>query len=1291
MPSTRISLDEVRGVLISGGKLGWQKHLDHVAGDITLDTAEKRRLFEYLFSCKANEIEEPTEAIFHGLISAWESGDDPAKTIAKTPAQPTSKETWRLDKIKTYGFGGLNQFGGPAFDIDVNQETWCIEGQNGSGKTSLTSAIIWALTGQVIREHSGLSRNNGERKDVYSNNGTKIGTWPPIAAYPADENELIKPAKVFVKLVFRNANGGKATIYRSLRSFSDGSVKPLVKKSSSIEPYANLIETGVVMPNRLGHLGFGDRSENLCDAVKMLTGLDFLESIGQGVAKIKRGGSRFLNYAKQNRIDDIKVDYLKWLKVAKDHAETTGYDLTPFTQIDKAKIADELEIIRSQAEAEAKARMVTLVDVLAANIDIGTQQGRDKVKQAVERVKTAIISNPIVLSKMFEALASLTKAHTSRELNKTADVLKEADPALTTALQWHRKQEEDIKLRFKAEASLWFEVSTTPHCPLCEGELLSVQQQSLTKELAALKENADAAKKSLEDVCNGILTKITNSIPQTVQAKMSQLLVPDIKKSLLDDINSNFTNSISFVVLEGAKKLLEMEIQSEWASLPSVSSQMPSTSTSNEPQCIQVVRSKIQQAHHLLLLAKWWSANKSAYWNFWKKLIGQPALDGAEFLFPDSVLGNHLKELDRSLTSAKPYDETAQALKNAIEKEAKWREINSHQKTRQEIADAIAPLALLVIYVNAETSRSIDALSNRIGAVLKRIHLHDRLGYKDTAFVRESARKSTVNIHGALKGDFKIDATLIANTSWLRAILWAFVFSLREEIVTALGFNPFPLIVMDDPQVTFDPRNEHLWAAEIVRLSNSANPDMAQLIVTTHETSFFKTLVEVNRDFIGRHGRIVSVTDELGVPHIDDDTHIERLWKNAKKNNDDLIARSFIEALRVFLESTLRYILRGEGALVRRELLSPLIQRLKRLSDSGAQPFCMPAIKDLANRLSSEKTRVSKIQDAHHRHTQGLPDAEDIYVELWENLSKQLHEAFNIVADFRVFQGDHRQYTYNDNVIALPLKQKDEVRQLRMINTGIAAAAKTDGRAGDGLVTLNELDNCPEIFLHNHDVFRLVAQTLEPVANIGDYLIVSNAPRIENRCLVVAGYNARLLARRYSEPEDHPFTSVLTAQSIDPSGIADPILAPSKNVNAKMIVGTLFNQGKGIPSSSDNNEVIAVDDSSGYKALLENTRLFKVQGQSAEPIALNSQYLITSQEITSQQEMIKMDGCLAIAADIEGTRYFKRIRMTGKAMIILESLNPDGFNPSIIASLDGSTDIQITSLLPVNGVLFELP
>ncbi len=71
--------------------------------------------------------------------------------------------------------------------------------------------------------------------------------------------------------------------------------------------------------------------------------------------------------------------------------------------------------------------------------------------------------------------------------------------------------------------------------------------------------------------------------------------------------------------------------------------------------------------------------------------------------------------------------------------------------------------------------------------------------------------------------------------------------------------------------------------------------------------------------------------------------------------------------------------------------------------------------------------------------------------------------------------------------------------------------------------------------------------------------------------------------------------------------------------------------------------------------------------------------------------MRSMDGCLVIAADIEGARYFKRFRLAGKVMVILESLNPDGFNPSIIASLDDSTGTQLTLLLPVNGVLLELP
>ncbi|MDH2406044.1 hypothetical protein QCM77_40105 [Bradyrhizobium sp. SSUT18] len=87
---------------------------------------------------------------------------------------------------------------------------------------------------------------------------------------------------------------------------------------------------------------------------------------------------------------------------------------------------------------------------------------------------------------------------------------------------------------------------------------------------------------------------------------------------------------------------------------------------------------------------------------------------------------------------------------------------------------------------------------------------------------------------------------MVANTSWLRAILWAFVFALREETIEAAGSNPMPLVLLDDPQVTFDPRNKRKWAQEIARLANAGptDPFGMHLIITTHERQFFQFLVD---------------------------------------------------------------------------------------------------------------------------------------------------------------------------------------------------------------------------------------------------------------------------------------------------------------------------------------------------------------------------------------------------------------------------------------------------------------
>jgi hypothetical protein len=74
------------------------------------------------------------------------------------PARPANAGTRRLHlkKLEAHRFAGLHKFGTP----DAAPENYVhefaspltlFEGRNGSGKTSLLNAIIWALTGEMLR------------------------------------------------------------------------------------------------------------------------------------------------------------------------------------------------------------------------------------------------------------------------------------------------------------------------------------------------------------------------------------------------------------------------------------------------------------------------------------------------------------------------------------------------------------------------------------------------------------------------------------------------------------------------------------------------------------------------------------------------------------------------------------------------------------------------------------------------------------------------------------------------------------------------------------------------------------------------------------------------------------------------------------------------------------------------------------------------------------------------------------------------------------------------------------
>ena len=85
-------------------------------------------------------------------------------------------------------------------------------------------------------------------------------------------------------------------------------------------------------------------------------------------------------------------------------------------------------------------------------------------------------------------------------------------------------------------------------------------------------------------------------------------------------------------------------------------------------------------------------------------------------------------------------------------------------------------------------------------------------------------------------------------------------FALREEGVEQAGSDPFPLLVFDDPQTTFDAEHRHRWAQYIASLQSGLSK--AQIIIATYDEGFIE-MIKID-GVAGRQAMIAAAGTELG-------------------------------------------------------------------------------------------------------------------------------------------------------------------------------------------------------------------------------------------------------------------------------------------------------------------------------------------------------------------------------------------------------------------------------------------
>jgi hypothetical protein len=801
-----ISLAEATTTLLKGSPLSWPKFQDQKPGTICLESSAQRRLFAFLLKQPATKLASPDEGMFKGLIAAWNDSADPAADHPDAAGGAMSG-VWRLAKLEASGFGGLTVFGGPIFEIWIEGESWCLEGQNGSGKTSFTNSILWALTGKRVREYDGLVDDEGDRAPVYSDVGAEIGRWPPLISYPEKVSDLRNEAQVWVRLTFHNGKGDTAIAYRETTSPREGAPLTVKQIDARLLAIPQLIETGLLMPARISRIGFGNKSQSLYEAVKLLTGLDQLSDIAEAARLITHRAQPFLKYAKQQGVEREENKFDENVANAQKKAQSAGLDISGLRMLGQKHIGDSLRTSSKEAAAMAGEHLATLKAQIAEGLDTTKATARTAIREAAAGAR-AILNQGVKGIPEFEAWVGLKLAKEDPGFKKLPEVTAAARADLNIALGWHKRQSNDHTLRLKALAAHYYVVPDNNEngvCPLCLAQLTSEQQVTLKAELAELKAHADAAERKLADVCATLEKRLGTVLTAELRKHRDQLGAMNPKNAYESAARSRFAQDEPFKsTLTGIARLTEEIVTQQMAALPAFDYATPIETNDRMPSVATEVLNAIEGSERLHALVEWWALHGQAFRNAWAALVQQKDNTGR---FQPRTIAGQLEILELAIERAEPLDDLARSLSSAADAADAWDTIKKQQMLREAIAQSLEPLKELRLLVNAETAAAIAGLSLRIKEILNRIHLQERLDYEDT-----SLQKKAVHVEGSFEPGMRIEAALVANTSWLRAILWAFVLALREQTIDGLKENPFPLAVMDDPQATFDPRNKRKWA-----------------------------------------------------------------------------------------------------------------------------------------------------------------------------------------------------------------------------------------------------------------------------------------------------------------------------------------------------------------------------------------------------------------------------------------------------------------------------------------------
>jgi hypothetical protein len=1189
----------------------------------------------------------------HGeeLVDAIQFAPPNAPALPARPAN-ANKRRLTLTSLKAHRFAGIHKFGTvavppPDYVHDFSAPVTLFEGRNGSGKTSLVNAILWALTGEILRpqrepekadeEFECLVDGASPGQEPTGHRLTPVTPTPDVDQYRPDQDWV--PADTWVELTFVDENGtALPPIRRCQRRTTQGRLEEVEPDLTvlGVDPIA--VRIGTVMPGLLPLIRVGHESE-LGRAVAQLTGLSALTDLAGHVQRAKTKIDK--EFIKSKSEERNQIDR---------HYETARADLQielklhpsliPPTSVpapsDNASIEVTLDEILQHFEGKKAGAFDSVRSILGDEFDPSDSKRRSDLEKSITPALSDV-AQPQRLPSMarLRGFRELTDDQLSTVKAKISEILVEAATLDSLA----KDPSSAARARLYARIAMWLEdhpdlTRDENSCVVCGGSLTNaidpVSGKSIKSHIHDAMTDAALLSQTLSRWSKATLGDLTRSLPPSLQGELGIDLPRHpcdlIRKAIIDELFAldSFSGELAKLKIDTAKAFAEVIKQSP---------ALPDEKFMLLPADCEPLERALKRLDLALRFSDWRRDNDVFARKIFEYVLGRRPKDGAA---ERGTLIGKLLELNGIVVGAEPITK-ALVLCGRLKEEMKLR--RATQKRLAEYQTACTALASL-LQLGDLADRQVDELRStlRIEAQKWRSRIYvssfPSLAHElvDTSMGKKGQLGLVVK-----SGGVSAPAQHVANASALRASLVGFFFAFWEHVIKNRG--GLQTLALDDPQELLDDENRERLAASFEHLIGAG----AQLVVTSYDHRFAGAVAHIPGGGAVEHLAVHPAT--LNQPVIRTTPHETEIKVRKAIYDEDRDAeepaRSFTDGCRVFLEAVLGDVFEDPAHLPWAKenphpTLAAFVSRLRPHISAGLHGmFAMPVFKDfIAHPAVVDNSPVLKLMNkAHHGNRQDIRPGEvaecaDDLVQL-VNLAGRMYEECS-----RWKRRDAVKAAPGAIALPPPLSPMP-TPALRLIICPDLAAFTQHAPAEETQEAAEPFD--PQL-LGGKCVFFLRRPNFGFAAPQGALAIVEALPGpVLDRRLVIARHGKSIYARRFLRPKDSDIIG-LTAEIPDPRRKSPTtLILREAEVALHQVAGVLFDHDIIVGQGQD--EAVLVD----ADQIFERIEIaFRVVDESAVPLALPQQIVLGGPLIDLAEIRRHEDALVALTLN-DGSSIFKRV------------------------------------------------